>query len=125
MIAVVKLPSLAWLLAALPLLTGCETYYTQLWATTPRGAQVASSATFYTRLRITNPRGELIADWVARGPVWHVEAGYRITAVERTEGCPYPHTARYPDGWSTTVVGPNIRRWRCAKPAWLAEESGN
>lgn len=103
MIALVKPLPLAWLLAALPLLAGCETY---------------------TRLRITNPRGELIADWVARGPVWHVEEGYRITAVERTEGCPYPLTARYPDGWRTTVVGANIRRWRCNKPAWLDDENG-
>ena len=99
-----KLLPLARLLAALPLLAGCETHY--------------------TRLRVTNPRGELVSDWVARGPVWHTEAGYRVTAVERTEGCPFPSTARYPDGWQTIVAGANIHRWRCAKPAWLDDEDG-
>ena len=97
-----KLLPHAWLLIALPLLAGCQTQY--------------------TRLRITNPRGELIADWVARGPIWHVEDGLRITAVERTEGRPYPLTARYPDGWPTVVVGKNIHRWPCAKPAWLDDD---
>lgn len=94
-----KLPRLVWLLALLPVLTGCQTTYTQL--------------------RVTNPRGEIIADWVARGHVSHVETGYRITAVERTDGPPSRGTTRYPDGWRTTVVGPYIHRWPCAKPKWL------
>jgi hypothetical protein len=96
---VVNLSRFAWLLLTLPFLAGCETTY--------------------TRLRVTNPRGELIADWVARGYVWRTEEGYRITALERTDGRPYPKTTYYPDGWRTTVVGPYVRRWRCAKPGWL------
>jgi len=75
----------------------------------------------YTTLRVTNPRGELISDWVARGFIWHVEEGWRITAVQRTDGPPYPKTTHYPDGWRTTVVGPYVHHWRCAKPAWLDE----
>jgi len=96
---VVKLSRFAWLLVALPVLTGCQTTY--------------------THLRVTNPRGELVADWVARGHVSHVETGYRITAVERTDGPPSRGTTRYPDGWRVTVVGPYVHRWPCARPAWL------
>jgi hypothetical protein len=88
-----------WLLLSLPLLGGCETTYTEL--------------------RVTNPRGELIADWIARGFIWHIEEGWRITAVQRTDGPPYPKTTRYPDGWRTVVVGPYVHHTRCAKPAWL------
>ena len=95
----VNLPRATWLLLALPFLGGCQATYTDL--------------------RVTNPRGELIADWVARGYIWHIEEGYRITAVERTDGPPYGKTTRYPDGWRTTVVGPYVHRTPCAKPAWL------
>jgi hypothetical protein len=87
-----------WLSLALPFLTGCDTY---------------------TQLRVTNPRGELIANWVAHGWAWPVEGGYRITAVERTNGSPYSRTTRYPDGWRTTVVGPYIHKSECARPAWM------
>lgn len=101
----VKLPRPACFLAGvLPLIVGCESEYTQL--------------------RVTNPRGEVIADWVARGHVGQTETGYCITALQRTDGYPYPITARYPDGWRVTVVGPNIHRWPCAKPAWLDTDSG-
>jgi hypothetical protein len=101
----VKLPRLAWLTAAaLPFLVGCESEYTQL--------------------RVTNPRGEVIADWIAHGHVSHTETGYRITALQRTDGYPYPLTARYPDGWRVTVVGPNVHRWPCARPAWLDPDDG-
>jgi len=75
----------------------------------------------YTRLRVTNPRGELIADWVAVGPIYPVGRGYRIIAVERISGPPHPILTRYPDGWRTTAVGPNIRHWRCPAPDWLQE----
>ena len=88
-------------LAALTLLAGCQSNY--------------------TRLRVTNPRGERIADWVAIGPIVPVDNGYRITAVERISGPPYPILTRYPDGWRTTAVGPNIRHWRCPAPDWLRE----
>jgi hypothetical protein len=71
---------------------------------------------------VTNPRGELIAEWVARGYVYHNEVGYRITAVERMDAERFSKPARYPDGWRTTVVGPVIHHWRCAKPAWLEAE---
>lgn len=94
----------AWPLAAATLLAGCL-------STHPR----------YTRLRVTNPRGELIADWVAVGPITRVENGYRTTAVERTSGPPYSTLTRYPDGWPTTAVGPNISHWHCPAPDWLQE----
>ena len=45
--------------------------------------------------------------------------GYRITAVQRTDGYPRPLTARYPDGWQVTVGGPNVHRWPCVRPEWL------
>ena len=77
----------------------------------------------YTRLRVTNPRGQVIADWVARGKVTETETGYRITALQRTDGYPYPVTARYPDGWRVTVVGPNVHRWPCAQPIWMVSDS--
>ena len=76
----------------------------------------------YTRLAVTNPRGERIADWVAVGPIIPLERGYRIKAVERLSGPPHPILTRYPDGWRTTVVGPNIHHWRCPAPAWLYED---
>jgi hypothetical protein len=89
----------AWPLAMLTLLAGCQSAY--------------------TRLRVTNPRGELIADWVAVGRIVRTDQGYRITAVERISGPPYSIRSRYPDGWRTTAVGPNISHWRCPAPEWL------
>jgi hypothetical protein len=68
---------------------------------------------------VTNHRGEFIAEWVARGPVRRTEHGYRITAVERQSGAPHSQLVKYPDGWSTTVTGPHILRWRCGQPHWL------
>ncbi|HEY3898994.1 MAG TPA: hypothetical protein VGM54_10300 [Chthoniobacter sp.] len=99
----VKSHYLIWALMALPLLSGCETY---------------------TELRVTNPRGELIADWIARGYIWKLEDGWRVTAVQRKDGPPYPKTTYYPDGWRTTVVGPYVHHWHCAKPAWLDDCNG-
>jgi hypothetical protein len=87
-------------LSALALLAGCETTY--------------------TKLRVTNYRDEVISEWVARGPIWPIERGYRITAVERISGPPDATRTTYPDGWRTTVVGPHIRHWHCAEPDWLA-----
>ena len=78
----------------------------------------------YTELRVTNPRGELIADWIARGCIWKIEEGWRVTAVQRTDGPPYPKTTYYPDGWRTTVVGPYVHHWHCEKPAWLDNDNG-
>jgi hypothetical protein len=93
-----------WPLLALPFLGGCETTYTEL--------------------RVTNPRGELIADWIARGPIWKIEEGWRVTAVQRTDGPPNRGTTYYPDGWRTTVVGPYVHHWHCEKPAWLDNDNG-
>ena len=98
-----KLLRLVWPLVALPIVTGCESY----------------GHHHYTHLRVTNPRGEVIADWVATGHVSHVDEGYRITALERTDGPPSHGTVRFPDGWRVTVVGPYIHRWRCEKPTWF------
>ena len=94
----VKLPRIFLLLLAVLTLNGCATY---------------------TKLRVTDRRGGLIADWVARGHIHRTEFGYRVTAVERESGPPYPTLSKYPDGWRTTVTGPNIVHWRCAKPLWL------
>jgi hypothetical protein len=109
----VKLPRSAWFVAAsLPLFVGgCSCYDSEYHHNE------------YTELRVTNLRGEVIADWVAHGHIDHTETGYRITAVERTDGYPYPVTARYPDGWRVTVVGPNVHRWPCARPAWMDSDS--
>ena len=95
-----KPPRLLLLLAALVLTAGCAA---------PR----------YTKLRVTNHRGEVLAEWVARGLIVPNERGYRITAVERLSGPPYPILSKYPDGWRTTVAGPHILHWRCGEPYWL------
>ena len=97
-----KFPRTILLLAALLLTAGCASHR-------------------YTRLRVTNHRGEVIAEWVARGAIHRSDRGYRITAVERESGEPYPLLSKYPDGWRTTVVGPHILRWRCGEPYWLYE----
>jgi hypothetical protein len=78
----------------------------------------------YTELRVTDPEGKLIADWVARGYIWKIEEGWRVNAVQRTDGPPNRKTTHYPDGWRTTVVGPYVRHWHCEKPAWLDECNG-
>ena len=70
-------------------------------------------------------RDELVAEWIARGYVVPLERGYGITAVERRSAPPYSMVNRYPDGWRTTVVGPNIHHWHCPKPQWLAEYEGD
>jgi hypothetical protein len=101
----VKLNRVSFLLALAALLPGC-----------------ASPGT-YTKFRSSNLRGEMIAEWTARGPYYQTSSGYRITAVERVSGEPYPHESRYPRGWKTTVTGPSIDKWRTEKPAWLDEEA--
>jgi hypothetical protein len=98
-----SLPRIFLLLAVLALNAGCASH----------------SRARYTTLRVTNHRGEFIAEWVARGPVRRTEHGYRITAVERQSGAPHSQLVKYPDGWSTTVTGPHILRWRCGQPHWL------
>ena len=94
----VKLPRIFLLLLAVLALNGCATY---------------------TKLRVTDRRGGLISEWVARGHIHRTEFGYRVNAVERVSGPPYSILSKYPDGWRTTVTGPNIDHWRCAKPLWL------
>jgi hypothetical protein len=81
-----------------------------------------AGSTGYTKFRSSNLRGEMLAEWTARGFYYRTTSGYRITAVERISGPPYPHLSRYPHGWPTTVTGPNIEKWRTARPAWLDEE---
>ncbi len=98
----VNFPRLSLLAAAL-LLTGCQTY---------------------TKLRVTNYRGDLVADWVAEGHVSKRGPVYKIKAVERTSPPPYSQTTHYPNGWQTTVAGPNIVRWNCGKPFWLYQLDG-
>lgn len=87
-------------LLAFVFLTGCQTY---------------------TRLTVTDHQGDRIADWVAEGRVKKVEQGYAIKAVERHSGPPNEVVNKYPNGWHTTVVGPNIVRQPVDKPQWLAE----
>jgi len=99
------------LLAVLILVTGCQT--------------LTSRSSKFTKLRVTNHRGELVAEWIAKGAVSSTERGYNIRAVERLSGPPYSTLTKYPDGWRTSVVGPHIWRWRCAKPLWLAVLDGD
>lgn len=74
----------------------------------------------YTGLRVSTYRGETIAEYVARGPIFPVEGGYQIHAVERWSAGPHPHHSKFPYGWDTTVIGPRIHHWRTSKPVWLA-----
>ncbi len=85
-------------LLALAFLTGCQTY---------------------TKLSVTDHQGDRIADWIAEGSVKKVDQGYAIKAVERHSGPPNEVVNKYPNGWRTTVVGPNIVRQSVDKPAWL------
>lgn len=85
-------------LFAFAFLTGCQTY---------------------TKFTVTDHQGERIADWIAEGSVKKVEQGYEIKAVERHSGPPDVVVNKYPNGWRTTVVGPNIVRQPVEKPAWL------
>lgn len=80
---------------------------------------ICSGCETFTKFRATDYRGGLIAEWVAKGEIEKAERGYRITAVERLSGPPYMTLTRYPEGWRTTVAGPNITYWRCGKPLWL------
>ncbi len=91
------------LLAAVLIFNGCQTY---------------------TKLRVTSYRGDLIADWIAEGAVHKKGPSYEIKAVERTSGPPFSQTTHYPNGWRTTVAGPNIVRWRTGKPFWLYQLDG-
>lgn len=84
---------------------------------TPRGHVPAT----YTKIREMNYRGELIAEWVVKGPIWPVEVGYRIKAVERLSAPPHPILTKYPEGWKTTITGPRIERWEVGEPLWLYE----
>jgi hypothetical protein len=97
------LPACACLLAA------CETL------------PVSSAPIQYTHFRVTNNRGELVADWIAEGPYRNAPppGGYLVKAVERLSGPPLAQVSRFPNGWSTTVVGPHIIHWPCDKPVWL------
>lgn len=82
-----------------------------------------AETTRYTKFRSSNLRGEPIAEWTARGFYYRTATGYRITAVERLSGPPFPYESRFPHGWKTTVTGPSIEHWPTAKPAWLDEEA--
>jgi hypothetical protein len=75
----------------------------------------------FTRLRVSDYRGETLAEYTARGGIRPVEGGYRIMAVERISGHPYPTLSKYPLGWHAVVLGPRVSHWRVEKPAWLAE----
>lgn len=75
----------------------------------------------FTALRVSNQRGEMLAEYVARGPVWSVEGGYRIHAIERRSPPPFPQFNKYPYGWDTTVLGPRIHTWPVGKPYWLMD----
>ena len=87
-------------------------------------ALLAGCQTPYTKLTVTDHQGDRIAEWIAEGPVKKTEQGYGIKAVERTSRAPHAITNRYPNGWHTQVIGPNIVRQRVDKPLWLAEMDG-
>jgi len=88
------------------------------------GCQTPRRQAEYTKFQVTNYRNELVATWIAEGPTRRVGDGFKIRAVERTSGPPYPENTRYPNGWKTTVAGPHIVYWRCGKPLWLYEMDG-
>lgn len=73
----------------------------------------------YTFFRVSDVRGHVTSEWIARGWYWREGDGYKVVAVQRTSGEPYPETTCYPGGWKTKVNGPNIQRWRTSKPEWL------
>jgi hypothetical protein len=111
-----------WPLLALALLGGC----------------CCTTHETYSELRVTDLRGKLISDWIARGPIWKGDIAdgwfwnpalnqevWHVTAVQRTDGPPYPETTYYPDGWHTSVVGPCVHHWHCEKPAWLDNDNGH
>lgn len=91
-------------LLAIAFLTGCQTHYNQF--------------------NVTDSQGNRIATWVAEGRFTKVDTGYKIRAVERTSGGPDVVTNRYPNGWKTTVTGPNIVHEEVPKPEWLMELDG-
>lgn len=77
----------------------------------------------YTKFRSSNLRGEMLAEWTARGFYYRTSTGYRITAIERVSGPPYPHESYYPHGWKTSVTGPVIEKWKTERPSWLDDET--
>ena len=93
-------------LLAFAFLTGCQTY---------------SGSQTYTKLSVSNHQGDHISEWIAEGYVSKTEHGYSIKAIERHSGAPNKVVNRYPNGWRTTVIGPNIVRQPVDKPAWLVE----
>ncbi len=80
--------------------------------------------THYNKFTVTDSQGHRVATWVSEGHVSRVETGYKIRAIERLSGPPYEVETRYPNGWKTTVVGPNIVREEVPKPEWLMELDG-
>lgn len=101
-----------FLLFVTVLLAGCQTPPTILGGPS------------YTKLTVTDFEGEQIAEWIAEGLVRPVEQGYSIRAVQRTSGGAYPVVTKYPNGWRSTVTGPNIVKQPVDKPDWLAEIDG-
>ncbi len=76
--------------------------------------------TQYTRITVRDFENQPMVEWIAEGRVKKVEQGYSISAVQRTSGGAYPKASKYPNGWRTTVTGPNIVKQPVDKPDWLA-----
>lgn len=93
-------------LLAFSFLSGCQTY---------------SGSQTYTKFTVSNHQGDRVAEWIAEGHVSKIEHGYAIKAIERHSGSTNEVVNRYPNGWRTMVVGPNIVRQPVDKPQWLVE----
>lgn len=115
-------------LLAIAFLTGCQTPYTKFTVTDYQGDRLATwvaegNVTSSERGVIVFP-AERLGRFITEGKLPKAEFGYRIRAVERTTGGANPVTTRYPNGWMTTVTGPNIVRERIPKPEWLRGMDG-
>jgi hypothetical protein len=75
--------------------------------------------TTYHHVTVTNFDGEVVSEWVTEGPIRRNDQGYAVRAVERTVYGAHPVVRRFPNGWRTNIVGPNILREEVEKPDWL------
>jgi hypothetical protein len=96
-------------LLAIALLAGCEN----------TSFRKESSQNKYTKITVSDPSGDVISEWIAEGPVKKADQGYTIHAVERRTPGPYATDSQYPNGRTSTVVGPNIVLEDVEKPDWL------
>jgi len=73
----------------------------------------------YSRVLASDFEGRAIAEYIAEGPVFETELGFRFRAVERRIFRPRPLVFRYPLGRPVTVAASNLLATPACKPAWL------